>query len=389
MFEADPSDDARSSMGDEVEPVSVRVHRGKKGFYQIQNEWCQLVDMLEYRHLFHLCQWHQSYIETLDDEESVFFVLMYRNERLIAIFPFEKREKRVFGIKCSLLQIPHDEDMDIVDFICDETENDEDLIDLLVRSLKTKLGFSWTGIVYPNVLDESSIKRSLKKTGYELIVSEKTEGCFYLQCKSYEEITDNLSRKFRTNLKRAKKSLSRLGDIVLFSTSTKSDMQWALRELIRLESSGWKGKAGTAIKDNTQGMTFYANLVENFSENGGCEINLLRINGSSIAASLDLRVDRTVYGIKLGYDENYSKFSPGVIMLDELLKKYCNDCSVDTMNLMSGEKWMAKWKPSSFDMFRVMIFQKSVIGRLLYHAYRNEHLMRAYREYSRRWTNLP
>ena len=118
--------------------IRIEVFRGKKGLYEIKDEWDSIVNNLKHKHIFHLYQWHKSYIETLEDNDSdVYYVLMYRDNTPFAIFPIEMSTINIFGLKFNILRIPYDRDMDIVDFIYNKRESNENLLRLIVDNLKT------------------------------------------------------------------------------------------------------------------------------------------------------------------------------------------------------------------------------------------------------------
>jgi len=188
----------------------------------------------------------------------------------------------------------------------------------------------------------------------------------YLQCESYEQIRQKISKHFRSELNLKGNRLSRLGDVEYISARKKDDLNKEFNDFLELEASGWKGQHGTAIKSNVKDKKFYENLTDNFSDIDSCELSLLTLNNEIIAGSYWLVNDSTVYFLKIGYDKKYSKVSPGVLLLDHDIGKYADDHSINTISLFSDYQWQARWKPSSMDVFNIIIFNKSSFNVFCY-----------------------
>ena len=101
--------------------IIIKVFRGKEGFYDIKSDWHSVVDTLNDKHLIHLYEWYKSYIDTRTDTDfNALFLAAYRNSEPIAIFPLEEHVINIIGLKLRVLQVPHCNDIDIVDFIFDK-----------------------------------------------------------------------------------------------------------------------------------------------------------------------------------------------------------------------------------------------------------------------------
>ncbi len=141
-----------------------------------------------------------------------------------------------------------------------------------------------------------------------------------------------------------RKTLSTLAerevDVKLHTLSERSDMTKAIADHGKLETAGWKGRAGTAIDpENDQGRC-YREILENFSANGA-RVYQLFFDQSVVASLLSVVQNGVQVILKTAYDENYSKYSPGRL-IDylsiaetfedpeiKMLENYTNSSSVD------------------------------------------------------------
>lgn len=347
-----------------MSPISIKVLKGKKGFYELENDWNRIVSMLEGKRLFHIYEWYKSYIETLDGDRNLFFIVMERDGVPVAIFPLEKSMISILKLKLNVLQIPRCRDAGFGDFIFEQKEDNAHLIEMLVSGLKKHIGRNWYCIIFPNVFEDSSLYYSLKNTNRLLMMVKQKPGCFFLPCESYDKIYKNISRNFKSNLNQTRNRLARLNNVTYQTVRDSKDMPWAFQEFIDLEASGWKLDSGTPIKKYKEVAEFYRNLILNFSEKGDAEIKFIRVNKEIIAAALCLVANDTFYVVKVAYNEDYSYERPGIALFNELIRECSNNPSIRNVNVLSHSAWVGKWNPSVLDLFDVFIFRKNLFGIL-------------------------
>ena len=82
-----------------------------------------------------------------------------------------------------------------------------------------------------------------------------------------------------------------------------------------LESSGWKGREGTAVSsDNPQGR-FYAEVMRGFAARGEALIYELWLGDVLLASRMLMLRDGMVVMLKTAFDEQFERFAPGRILL--------------------------------------------------------------------------
>jgi CelD/BcsL family acetyltransferase involved in cellulose biosynthesis len=117
--------------------------------------------------------------------------------------------------------------------------------------------------------------------------------------------------------KELRRYVRRLGDIgaLLFTAATEPEsVAGAIEDFFRLESHGWKGKAGTAAAFHDDIRDFIAAAVNGLAAEGKVAINRIFIDGSAIAVTIMLRSADTAWFWKIVYDENFAHYSPGVVL---------------------------------------------------------------------------
>ena len=82
-------------------------------------------------------------------------------------------------------------------------------------------------------------------------------------------------------------------------------------EFLRVEASGWKGRAGTALASRPQDAAFYREVAERFQASGRLRLYALEQGGATLAMQTSLRADHAVFDWKAAYDERFAGFGPG------------------------------------------------------------------------------
>jgi hypothetical protein len=140
-------------------------------------------------------------------------------------------------------------------------------------------------------------------------------------------------------------------------------MRKAVAEHGRLESLGWKGKAGSAIaEDNVQGR-FYIDMLERFARKGGAYVYQLLFDGSAVASMLSVERNGVLVVLKIGYDERFAKYAPGRV-LDYLSYQVMfarpNFHKLEMYTDASEED--RRWATDSRDIVDYNVFRYSAVG---------------------------
>jgi hypothetical protein len=97
---------------------------------------------------------------------------------------------------------------------------------------------------------------------------------------------------------------------------------------LALEAGGWKGRRGTALTQNEGDASFIRRATAALADTGQCEIVSLRAGASPVATGIVLRHRDRAFFFKIGVDERFAKFSPGVQLTLELTRHLCDDPAI-------------------------------------------------------------
>ena len=127
-----------------------------------------------------------------------------------------------------------------------------------------------------------------------------------------ELLAEALGARKLKELRRQRHRLAGHGAVRFEIARAQADVAAALETFLALEAGGWKGKRGTALAQHTGDAAFICRATAALTETGQCEIVTLHAGDTAVAAAIVLRHQDRAFYFKLGIDERFAKYSPGV-----------------------------------------------------------------------------
>lgn len=190
---------------------------------------------------------------------------------------------------------------------------------------------------------------------------------------SYVEITGSFDNFWRTKEKRVKQSVKQK-----FRDLTNKGMAWRLTELSdyadiapgvvehgRLESAGWKGREGTAIRgDNIQGK-FYTDVLQNFARKINATIYQLYFDDALAASLLTISQNRMLIVLKTTYDESMAAFSPGRLIEYLMMERVFLRPEIHRIeNYTNATAQDARWCSGTRTLYHVNLYRSHALRRM-------------------------
>ena len=135
------------------------------------------------------------------------------------------------------------------------------------------------------------------------------------------------ARKLK-ELRRQRHRLEENGPVAFEVARERGEIGPALETFLQLEASGWKGKRGTALIQHEGDATFIRRAVAALAETAQVEIITLRAGTTPVAAGIVLRHQDRAFFFKLGIDQRFAKYSPGVQLTLDLTRHLCADPTI-------------------------------------------------------------
>lgn len=161
---------------------------------------------------------------------------------------------------------------------------------------------------------------------------------------NFEAYRASLSANFRSNLNKAANKLKKLPNVKERFLSGPEATVDLLPRFMEVEAKNWKGRRGSAILMSDNLIAFYTTLCRRLSEAGWLEWHLLDTGDRTIAANLAVRMNSAVHVWKLGYDEDYSRCSPGGMLFERLIRRAYESGEISEISLLTDQPWYERWQ---------------------------------------------
>ncbi len=203
----------------------------------------------------------------------------------------------------------------------------------------------------------SCLREAASGRGLRVLERTLTRSPYLEIDQTWPEYERSLSRNVRGDAKRRLRRLQELGVITTDVDDGSERLEELLTEGFRIEASGWKGSARSAIASQPRTEIFYRSVARWAAARGWLRLAFLRLDGVPIAFHYCLEHDGTHYFLKGGHDSDYSKFSPGKVLTHSMLSRAFS-LGLSSYEFLGGEDaWKLRWTSSSRQ-------------RVLFHAFR-------------------
>ena len=179
---------------------------------------------------------------------------------------------------------------------------------------------------------------------------------------TYEDFLNKLTKSFRRNLRRVSKKFFALpGAQMEFVTADEARPEH-LAQFIEVEGSGWKAREGNAIRLRPELTAYYQDATTGLARSGVLEWHRLLIGERVIASNLAVRMGNKLVLDKIGYDESWSEYAPGNILISAAIERAFNDGSVREVDFISDNEWNRRWQAKSRNCYNISIYRRSPTG---------------------------
>ena len=168
------------------------------------------------------------------------------------------------------------------------------------------------------------------------VLHSRLRACLDASRDAGELLREALGAKKLKELRRQRHRLAEHGAVRFEVARTPEQVAAALEIFLRLEASGWKAKRGTALIQVDGDADFIRRAAPALAATGQCEIVTLYAGDTPVAAAIVPRHQDRAFYFKLGIDEHFAKYSPGVQLTLDLTRHLCADPAIATADSTAG-----------------------------------------------------
>jgi hypothetical protein len=146
----------------------------------------------------------------------------------------------------------------------------------------------------------------------------------------------------RHELRRHERRLSEAGRVEYLSLEPGDDVAAWIEEFLQIEAISWKGAGGCALVCDEADRFFFVEVAEEAFRRGQLMMLALRVDGRPIAHKCNFLSGHGSFAFKIAFDEEYARYSPGVLLEMENIRR---------LHAQSKVKWMDSCADPSHPMF--------------------------------------
>jgi len=342
----------------------VDILHGPEGLQQLAPQWVALDRENPEAPFYTSHAWHAAWLHELETEaDSVMFIALREMERLVGVMPVLSSDQPGKRLQPRVMEIPRRSGMDLSAPIMAADQQLHEWWPLLRKTLKAA-GHSPFIIKMTGAVLQSPQQKSLQGLEEKIITRLQNHSCWFDCRQPHQAVQAEYSTRLKKILRRGARKLAASGEIRLKSWSGQEAKKHAYPVFLQLEASGWKAESGTALALDERARRFHEAFLFNPDATFQPQINLLYAGDEAVAGQLCVRQGNTISLLKIAYAQEMARFSPGSVLLDKLIAACCDDPQIDTISLITGQKWMENWNPQKSDVGDIWLFERSLSARL-------------------------
>ena len=337
-------------------------------FVNLETEWNDTVERAGITHPFLRHEWVRTWWDAFRTPGTRLYIQVVRSHgRIAAIAPFLRETTPMYGVparRIRFIQNDHTPRTDII--VAEQPDASYRAIWHAIRGDRDR----WDVLQLSQLPRESVTGRVFRELaaadGCASGVWQSSDAPYLALTGTWDEYVSGLPAKFRSNLRNRMARLTTLGGPCLEVLSERSAIDAACEEAWRLESSGWKREAGTAIACDPAVRAFYTTLIERGTAAGWLQLLFLTVGGRRIATSYGACFDNRLFLFKTGYDPAFATGAPFKILTYFAIRDaYARGLSeVDFLG--DDEPWKLEWTKATRGHDWVFVFAGTLRARLLH-----------------------
>jgi CelD/BcsL family acetyltransferase involved in cellulose biosynthesis len=271
----------------------------------------------------------------------------------------------------AVLRSPTNSETPIFGFLTVDDESARQLVATLLAAPARRVDLS---LIREDDSGFQALKEEARARGFRTITQPVLLSAYVSTQDPWSEYQTTLSAKLRSEIRRRRRRLQELGDLTLLVADGSERLEDLLSEGFAIEQSGWKGEHGTAINSSPRRHRFYREVAQWAGERGWLRLAFLRLDGRTIAFDLCLEANGVHFLLKTGYDHDYEKFGPGMILRSMMLERAFSG-SIDTYEFLgtivgANNRWKLDWTGNHHTRLRFQAFAASPTALAAWSAFR-------------------
>jgi CelD/BcsL family acetyltransferase involved in cellulose biosynthesis len=337
-------------------------------FVHLEAEWNETVERADIAHPFLRHEWVRTWWDAFSTPGARLYIVVVRaHGRITAIAPFMREVVPMYGVPARTVRFIQNDHTPRSDIIV--AAQPDESYRAIWHTLRAD-GERWDMLQLGGLERGSDTQRVFCELaaadGCAAGVWRGSDSPYLPLTGTWEEYLDRLPAKFRSNLRNRISRLTQLGEPALELLSERGTIEASCEEAWRLESSGWKREAGTAITCDPAVHRFYTTLVERGTAAGWLRLFFLTVGGRRIATAYGASFKQRLLLFKTGYDPEFATGAPFKILTYLAIREAYRQGFLEVDFLGDAEPWKREWTSTSRGHDWLFVFADTLRARLLH-----------------------
>jgi CelD/BcsL family acetyltransferase involved in cellulose biosynthesis len=356
---------------------------GSQAARAVAQAWNALCDEGPCADLFHRPEWWRAHHRAFDADQTTDYIGVRIGGALRAIAPFIEDRTKFCGLPARRLRLP----ANAHSYRADVVHGTGSVAEALAAMWAHLRSMPWDVLELSDVPDGGAGEMLLafaSSEGWPTGQWPSIRSPYMVLPSDPDRLLEEISAKFRSNLRRRAKKLESQGEIE-FTWDGAAD-PGALQQFYTLERGGWKGGEGSAIACRANTRRFYDEIAGAASKRGELALCGLWCGGRPIAMQLGITSKESFHLLKTAYDEAFAECAPGQLIVERVARAAIERGLRRYEFLGASMPWKLEWTSRAVRHSYCYVFNRGWYGRLLYAT--KFHVTPAARAAHARLTNL-
>jgi len=317
--------------------------------------WNQIVSKNETNTIFQTYQWFHSWWKVFGEQNRLFFISIHDKDKIIGLAPLmistDNKKRRV-------LRFVGNEKADYADFIISGSK--EKVLFKIFETIFLRCK-EWDSILLNNIPEYSLTSEIIKKicahNNFKLLIHNGVV-CPTLIIKGHEQDAIKISNK--SSLKRRYNYLRNSGRLRFFHITSLHEAKHYLPIFLNQHIDRWSITKYPSLFLDNRNKEFYMELMTNLINSGWLSFSVVEYDDHPIAFHFGFQYNSKLIWYKPSFDINYSKRSPGKVLIRCLLEYAINN-GMDELDFTVGdEKFKSHFANEKKRNVQIKIYTNSI-----------------------------
>jgi len=349
--------------------MNIELISNLQSFVGLVPEWTGFLADANCADAFSSPEWFSSWLATFAPAPDLLLLVAKAQCKIRAILPLMKAREVTCGLRVPAITSLTNCHSHCFDLITGKA-TDETQADLLSEMVHRAFAVSRRDIIILDHVSEDSVllKMLFSSNGfpYKVFTSFSSENRQVSLDSSFDEYYNQLSSKFRKNVRAAERKALEHGPLELIHLQNPEDLS-GLQSFYEMEVSGWKGQDEEAITQVRQAHDFYQALVRACGLKNWLDTYVLMSGEEKLAFFYCIGSGKTLRAVRIGINDSLRHLGPGMLLTKFTVERLFQGKRYRRWDFCGGSaRWKEDWSNHSEKFYRVFIFRDNLMGKLLY-----------------------